>query len=307
VLQSLVTDSLIKLDFKLNKGFSNPYVGLSISPILEKYINAVGYNRIKLLIKGHNIDRIGLTIFNPPHVSPLEQDEIPFHTFLNISKTKKNYELPLSKFEAPEWWKDMYHVPENERLRPDLSKILRINLGSAYTVDTERLLTLEIYKVSFSRDNRSLFVWLFFGETIFIIFIFCIGYLVVYIKGRNENITVLYKPLASGTNKIPVDSYLEYINNNFDNSELTLELVSKETGVPQRQITKDIQAKFYCNFKTYINRLRINESKRFLSHSDLNMGEIAYKVGFNNQSHFNRVFKNEVGINPSEYLEKHRS
>ncbi|MGF1636982.1 MAG: hypothetical protein ACFCUU_07915, partial [Cyclobacteriaceae bacterium] len=40
VLQSLVTDSLIKLDFKLNKGFSNPYVGLSISPILEKYINA---------------------------------------------------------------------------------------------------------------------------------------------------------------------------------------------------------------------------------------------------------------------------
>jgi AraC-like DNA-binding protein len=33
------------------------------------------------------------------------------------------------------------------------------------------------------------------------------------------------------------------------------------------------------------------------------MGEIAFKVGFNNQSHFNRVFKSMVGINPSEFRE----
>ena len=100
--------------------------------------------------------------------------------------------------------------------------------------------------------------------------------------------------------------FIDFINNNFQNSELTLDLVSSETGVSQRRITNEIQNQFGCNFKTYINRLRINESKRLLINKELNIGEIAFKVGFNNQSHFNRVFKSEVQISPTEYLDKNK-
>jgi YesN/AraC family two-component response regulator len=79
--------------------------------------------------------------------------------------------------------------------------------------------------------------------------------------------------------------------------------VSDNTGINQRRIASSIQQSFGCNFKTYVNKLRINESKRLLLESEMNMGEIAFKVGFSNQTHFNRVFKNLEGISPSEFIE----
>ena len=85
-------------------------------------------------------------------------------------------------------------------------------------------------------------------------------------------------------------------------------LVIGDTHVPFEHrdylsFCKRIQKSFECNFKTYVNRLRINESKRLLAETELNMGEIAFKVGFSNQTHFNRVFKNFENISPSDYRE----
>jgi AraC-like DNA-binding protein len=117
-------------------------------------------------------------------------------------------------------------------------------------------------------------------------------------------VTIAYKPVESDDKKLSKPDFIDYINNNFHNSELTLDMVASETGISQRKIAVNIQDQFNCNFKTYINRLRINESKRLLVNSNLNIGEIAFKVGFNNQSHFNRVFKSELNINPSEFRDK---
>jgi AraC-like DNA-binding protein len=38
----------------------------------------------------------------------------------------------------------------------------------------------------------------------------------------------------------------------------------------------------------------------------LTIAGIAYEAGFNSQATFQRVFKNSVGISPSEYLLKNR-
>jgi AraC-like DNA-binding protein len=119
-------------------------------------------------------------------------------------------------------------------------------------------------------------------------------------------ITIAYKPVESSAIENSKSDFIGFINHNFQNSELTLDFVSGETGVSQRKITSEIQNRFGCNFKTYINRLRLNESKRLLLNKELNIGEIAFKVGFNNQSHFNRVFKAEFQISPTEFREKIR-
>jgi AraC-like DNA-binding protein len=123
-------------------------------------------------------------------------------------------------------------------------------------------------------------------------------------REKKNTITITYKAIENTTVESPKSDFIKFINTNFQNSELTLDLVSGETGVSQRKITNEIQIQFGCNFKTYINRLRINESKRLLLEKDLNIGEIAFRVGFNNQTHFNRVFKSEVQISPTEYRDK---
>lgn len=305
ILDYTVSDSVIRMTFDLRAGFFSPYVGIIISPVDGEFIQAKKYNQLNLQLKGRHIDRLGISLFNPPVDFIKNQDETLFHTFLNISNTKQTYRLPVRHFQTPEWWNDLHHIPETENLRPDMDSILHINIGSAYTPNTNEPLTLEVYAVSFSRDNSALIAILGLIEAACIIILFFINYLILLTK-RNKPIAVVYKPLEMEEKTSPSEKFIQYINAHYSDSNLSLELVSRETGIPERQITKAIQSGFNCNFKTYINRIRLNESKRLLTETGLNIGEIAYKVGFNNQSHFNRVFKSEMQINPSEYRQKQR-
>jgi AraC-like DNA-binding protein len=158
--------------------------------------------------------------------------------------------------------------------------------------------------MAFSRNNKPLFILIPALVFVFVLVVFVALYMAEKIKMNRKVITIAYKPVENKTTENSKSDFIGFINNNFQNCDLTLDFVSGETGINQRRITNEIQNQFGCNFKTYINRLRINESKRLLLEKDLNIGEIAFKVGFNNQTHFNRVFKSEVQISPTEYRDK---
>jgi AraC family transcriptional regulator, arabinose operon regulatory protein len=51
----------------------------------------------------------------------------------------------------------------------------------------------------------------------------------------------------------------------------------------------------------YLTGIRINEAKRLLSETSLNVKEVAAIVGYENPLYFSRVFSNAVGIPPSRY------
>jgi AraC-like DNA-binding protein len=51
----------------------------------------------------------------------------------------------------------------------------------------------------------------------------------------------------------------------------------------------------------YLNTLRIQKSCAFLKRSSMSIIEIAYSVGYNNLSHFNRCFRRIMGVSPREF------
>ena len=69
------------------------------------------------------------------------------------------------------------------------------------------------------------------------------------------------------------------------------QLVRKETG---KNLTDHLQARL------------ILESKRLLAHSDLNVSEIAYQLGFDDASYFARLFRQIAHTSPSEFRELHQ-
>lgn len=54
-------------------------------------------------------------------------------------------------------------------------------------------------------------------------------------------------------------------------------------------------------FVEYLSRVRIEKAKSLLHKSDLRVSEIAYEVGFQSITHFNRVFRKIVGYSPTVF------
>jgi AraC-like DNA-binding protein/ligand-binding sensor protein len=55
------------------------------------------------------------------------------------------------------------------------------------------------------------------------------------------------------------------------------------------------------NFTDYLSRVRIEKSKNLLLNPNLRVSEIAFEVGFQSLTHFNRVFKKILGQTPTDY------
>lgn len=58
-------------------------------------------------------------------------------------------------------------------------------------------------------------------------------------------------------------------------------------------------------FVDYIKHTRIMNAERLFKETDKNVTEVAMLTGFSNLTHFNRVFKEIAGVNPSQYKKLH--
>lgn len=308
IIRHVVTDRMIQIDFQLKNGITSPYVGLSISPHPDPILQLASYNQLNVKVRGVRTNNIGIALYtaNPYPASAKQSPEITFYTTFNISSTINTYSINFNQFKVPDWWYEFNNISEATSKKPNLKNLSSLNITNAYSPDKGDKQSLEIYSITFSRNNKPLLIQLLLLELGVILLTFSLIYLVEKIRANKKSVTITYKPVESNSANAPKSDFIYFINTNFQNSQLTIDLVSRETGVSPRRITNDIQNQFACNFKTYLNRLRINESKRLLLEKELNIGEIAFRVGFNNQTHFNRVFKSELQISPTEYRDKHK-
>ena len=72
-------------------------------------------------------------------------------------------------------------------------------------------------------------------------------------------------------------------------------------------LSQIINEYFEQNFQDYINKQRIEESKKYLLDKvkRKTVLEILYEVGFNTKSSFNIAFKKTTGLTPTEFKKKY--
>ncbi len=83
--------------------------------------------------------------------------------------------------------------------------------------------------------------------------------------------------------------------------ELSLGQVAKAAAASTFYFCKMFRKATGINFTDYLARVRIEKSKNLLLNPNLRISEIAYEVGFQSLTHFNRVFKNLLGQSPTDY------
>jgi AraC-like DNA-binding protein len=83
--------------------------------------------------------------------------------------------------------------------------------------------------------------------------------------------------------------------------ELSLGQVAKAVNMSSYYFCKMFKKVAGINFTDYVARVRIEKSKNLLLNPNLRVSEIAFEVGFQSLTHFNRVFKKILGQSPTEY------
>ncbi len=82
---------------------------------------------------------------------------------------------------------------------------------------------------------------------------------------------------------------------------LSLKEIAVAIGVHPVHLARTFRAVRHCTVGDYLRYLRVAFARRKLAESSMPIVEIAHRSGFSDQSHFDRVFKRQMGMTPSEF------
>lgn len=90
----------------------------------------------------------------------------------------------------------------------------------------------------------------------------------------------------------------------YKENDISLEKLAKRLNTTRHNASQVINEHFNMNFHELVNKYRINEAKQIFSEDNqrnLNIIDVAYEVGYNNKVTFNKAFKKDTQVTPSEY------
>ncbi|MBW8244505.1 helix-turn-helix domain-containing protein [Muricauda oceani] len=86
-------------------------------------------------------------------------------------------------------------------------------------------------------------------------------------------------------------------------SDINLDMVAEKLDTTRHNASQLINEHFNMSFREFVNSHRIQEAKELLAQeNELNIIDVAYEVGYNNKVSFNKAFKKDTHLTPSEYL-----
>lgn len=95
-----------------------------------------------------------------------------------------------------------------------------------------------------------------------------------------------------------------FIQNNFTSATLSLAEVSKACFISPAYLSRLFKKEKGYSITKHINNVRIEQAKLLLQTPEITVMDVAYRVGYNDRSYFNKVFKQITGLSPNEYRKK---
>jgi AraC-like DNA-binding protein len=249
----------------------------------------------------------GITQLADGNYNPLRYNQIR----PEITAPSATYMIKLADLKDPEWWISL-NAPRGKTMDPNP---LKESSMLEFFFDDSELVGLkdrvEVDEVSFHASSGLLWLLIFIGA---------VCYYIVYggillsprirrkIEDNRAKLLSSYKRIDDMSSRQKDAGIVRsYIVQNYDNPDISLDKISKEIGMSQKRIADIVRTEYAMNIKECINWLRLQEAKRLLTETDMNITDIAFRLGFNSNSYFGSLFKSREGLSPKEYREKHGS
>ena len=92
------------------------------------------------------------------------------------------------------------------------------------------------------------------------------------------------------------------VEDNIENPDFGVRMLAREAGMGNTQLFLKIKALLNTSPGNLIAGLRLIKAKKLLLEGELNVNEVAYRVGFSDPKYFSKCFKRYFGRVPSDYL-----
>lgn len=97
-----------------------------------------------------------------------------------------------------------------------------------------------------------------------------------------------------------VASVVQYCRENLM-TKINLSMILKEFSVNKNQLNVAFDNEVGMTCMEYVEKMRINYSKRLLDEQNWSISEISEKIGYDDTNYYSKVFKKHIGMTPSEY------
>lgn len=116
---------------------------------------------------------------------------------------------------------------------------------------------------------------------------------------------ILHKVSASNTPK-ELEPAIKMIDREYHSAELTNALLAQACNISEVYFRKLFVKYFQTSPKRFVTELRLQKAKQLLVEGSMKISAISEVCGFANVYHFCRLFKQYVGVTPSEYRKENQ-
>lgn len=129
----------------------------------------------------------------------------------------------------------------------------------------------------------------------------CLEKLYEYFQTHVRKLVLFISQHMEQNTKNLTDSICQYIHENYSKN-LSLQEVSDVFSISTFYLSKCFKKVVGVTFKDYIIQIRIEEAKKLMSSTTMNVSEIAYSVGYTDPNYFSKSFKKIVGVSPKKFM-----
>ncbi len=235
---------------------------------------------------------------------------VAVYSFL-ANKGRNEISIPVEDIkDIPEWWYALFPqwTKNIEKLNYKNIRTIWLTVDNSTEKDVEHKILVKSLRLVPMAGNGCL------TNAIYIMLAFwaILAAVSLYLRRHDEKketvekeqqvVYVPYEKLDTEKDTVNLkEEILTFIGKNYPNPELKLADIAKALSMTEDKTSEEIRIATGKSFKAYLNTIRIEESKRLLKETTMQISEIAFSVGYNNVQHFNRVFKESVGVAPGAF------
>ena len=128
---------------------------------------------------------------------------------------------------------------------------------------------------------------------------FCLMYFLASLKYINQ-----FREIKKVRGSDVIQKSILFMKDNLEN-EITLEDIAQHVAYSVSHFGMFFAKKTSYPPMVYYNQLKIQRACTYLQFSDMKIKEIAYKLGFYDQFHFSKSFRQEMELTPREYRKRY--